>query len=94
MTDFPAHNAPVPQACQKLPPGKDFDAFDDSGRALVANEDGVTRMVVLDEGTEGPEILGVDGLQNPLDLNHSGANSILVRPNGSMLRDPLRPQAA
>src|SRR3954452_23997626 len=55
-----AQDAPAPQSRQKLPPGKDLDALDETGGAFVANEDGVTRPVVLDEGTEGPEVRGVD----------------------------------
>jgi hypothetical protein len=49
---FHRRTAVESQACQELPPGKDLDTLAETGGALVANEDGVARMVVLDEGTE------------------------------------------
>jgi hypothetical protein len=51
-----AHDAPAPQAIQELPPGKDLDVLDETGGALVADEDGVARAVVRDKCTEGTQI--------------------------------------
>ena len=55
-----AQNAPAPQAGQELLLGEDLDALDEVGGALVADEDGVARAVVGDEGAERTEIRWVD----------------------------------